>query len=251
MSVSTYHVTYLYVFDSSRLGLLARPSQERRSSGRYPGHPPVALGRLRRVRHLVFCTGHPHGHALLPTLQERFASRPEDPGWPSFQVSSHILLASKCSSHSLLLHREYLDMDVTVTNEKVHEVADLSAAKLNATLLELRRLFLVEDIVDSIKFGLVLWALTYVGAWFNGLTLVILGKIIVDNCLSMATNESFATRGHWSLHVAQSLRNSPGEDRPEPRHGSRQNQRNRWKVISRNSKQFGSRKETNDHLAFF
>lgn len=73
--------------------------------------------------------------------------------------------------------KEYLDMDVTVTNEKVHEVADLSAAKLNGTLLELRRLFLVEDIVDSIKFALVLWAFTYVGAWFNGLTLVILGVI--------------------------------------------------------------------------
>lgn len=67
-------------------------------------------------------------------------------------------------------------MDVTVTNEKVHEMAELSAGKLNATMLELRRLFLVEDIVDSIKFALALWALTYVGAWFNGLTLVILGN---------------------------------------------------------------------------
>lgn len=67
---------------------------------------------------------------------------------------------------------------MTVTSEKVHEVADLTAAKLNATLVELRRLFLVEDLVDSVKFALILWALTYVGSWFNGLTLVILGNYI-------------------------------------------------------------------------
>ena len=65
---------------------------------------------------------------------------------------------------------------MTVTSEKVHEVADITAAKLNATLLELRRLFLVEDLVDSVKFALILWAFTYVGSWFNGLTLVILGN---------------------------------------------------------------------------
>ena len=65
---------------------------------------------------------------------------------------------------------------MTVSSEKVHEVADLSAARLNAALLELRRLFLVEDLIDSVKFGLILWAMTYVGSWFNGLTLVILGK---------------------------------------------------------------------------
>lgn len=77
---------------------------------------------------------------------------------------------------NLNYYREFLEKDVTVTSEKVHEVADVASAKLNSTLLELRRLFLVEDFVDSIKFGLVLWALTYVGSWFNGLTLVILGN---------------------------------------------------------------------------
>lgn len=68
---------------------------------------------------------------------------------------------------------------MTLPAEKVQEIADLSAARLNATLLELRRLFLVEDLVDSFKFGLALWALTYVGSWFNGITLVILGKRVL------------------------------------------------------------------------
>lgn len=31
--------------------------------------------------------------------------------------------------------------------------------------------------VDTIKFGLSLWLLTYIGAWFNALTLVILAWV--------------------------------------------------------------------------
>ncbi len=66
---------------------------------------------------------------------------------------------------------------MTIPSEKVHEAAEVTAARLNASLVELRRLFLVEDLVDSAKFGLVLWILTYIGACFNGLTLVILGNL--------------------------------------------------------------------------
>ncbi len=80
-------------------------------------------------------------------------------------------------NHIVYFNREYLETDVTIPTEKIHEVADLSAARLNASLLELRRLFLVEDLVDSIKFAVLLWCFTYVGSWFNGLTLVILGKL--------------------------------------------------------------------------
>ena len=40
-----------------------------------------------------------------------------------------------------------------------------------------RRLFMVENMLDSIKFGLSLWVLTYIGSWFNAMTLLILGWI--------------------------------------------------------------------------
>ncbi len=111
-------------------------------------------------------------------------------------------------------HREYLEHDVTVTTEKVHEVADLTAAKLNASLVELRRLFLVEDLVDSVKFALVLWLLTYVGSLFNGLTLVILGKSSLS--LQHYSDEFtdtilyFSRRG--SFYTSQSVRNTPRKD---------------------------------------
>ncbi|XP_050669762.1 reticulon-3 isoform X2 [Leptidea sinapis] len=70
-----------------------------------------------------------------------------------------------------------LDKDMTVSVERAQALAASTTAHLNAALHELRRLFLVEDLVDSLKFGVLLWCLTYVGACFNGITLIILGWI--------------------------------------------------------------------------
>ncbi|XP_047508762.1 reticulon-1 isoform X2 [Pieris napi] len=70
-----------------------------------------------------------------------------------------------------------LERDVSVSAERAQALAASATAHLNAALHELRRLFLVEDLVDSLKFGVLLWCLTYLGACFNGITLVILGWI--------------------------------------------------------------------------
>ncbi|XP_046962842.1 reticulon-1 isoform X1 [Vanessa cardui] len=70
-----------------------------------------------------------------------------------------------------------LEKDISVPAERAQSLAAGATAHLNAALAELRRLFLVEDLVDSLKFGVLLWCLTYVGACFNGITLIILGWI--------------------------------------------------------------------------
>jgi len=70
-----------------------------------------------------------------------------------------------------------LESDTSLPADKVHEATDVIVAQLNCGLAELKRLFLVEDIVDSIKFGALLWCLTYLGSWFNGLTLITLGVV--------------------------------------------------------------------------
>lgn len=69
---------------------------------------------------------------------------------------------------------KYTGMDVTVSPERVNEIATKATDKLNCAILELRRLFLVENMMDSIKFGLSLWVLTYIGSWFNAMTLIIM-----------------------------------------------------------------------------
>ncbi|ELT94128.1 hypothetical protein CAPTEDRAFT_163753 [Capitella teleta] len=73
--------------------------------------------------------------------------------------------------------KQYLEMDIALPEDKVHELADLVMTHVSCIVKELRRLFLVEDFVDSLKFGLLLWVLTYIGAWFNGMTLLILGIV--------------------------------------------------------------------------
>merc|ERR1711902_208210 len=68
-------------------------------------------------------------------------------------------------------------MPVTVPADTISNMSPCVAKTLNNFTTELRRLFLVEDMVDTIKFGLSLWLLTYIGSWFNMLTLLILAWV--------------------------------------------------------------------------
>jgi hypothetical protein len=99
--------------------------------------------------------------------------------------------------------KQYLDMDVALSDELVHKYGDAGLDKFNKLVLELRRLFLVEDLVDSIKFAVLMWILTYIGALFNGLTLIILvlvgafslpivyekHQVQIDHYLGMVNNQ--------------------------------------------------------------
>ncbi|XP_062979882.1 reticulon-4 isoform X2 [Elgaria multicarinata webbii] len=73
--------------------------------------------------------------------------------------------------------RAYLDKDVAVSEELVQKYSHVVLGHLNNTVKELRRLFLVDDLVDSLKFAVLMWVFTYVGALFNGLTLLILALV--------------------------------------------------------------------------
>jgi hypothetical protein len=65
-------------------------------------------------------------------------------------------------------------MNVAIPTENMEVYSKQMAEKLNLGLAELRRLLLVDNMVDTVKFGLSLWFLTYIGAWFNAMTLIIL-----------------------------------------------------------------------------
>jgi len=91
----------------------------------------------------------------------------------AFRVYKNIMQAIQKSGEGHPF-KEILELDTSLPSDKVHEATDIIVAQINSSVSELKRLFLVEDLVDSVKFGCLLWCLTYVGAWFNGLTLVIL-----------------------------------------------------------------------------
>ncbi|XP_036781856.2 reticulon-4 isoform X3 [Manis pentadactyla] len=73
--------------------------------------------------------------------------------------------------------RAYLESEVAISEELVQKYSNSVLGHVNCTIKELRRLFLVDDLVDSLKFAVLMWVFTYVGALFNGLTLLILALI--------------------------------------------------------------------------
>merc|ERR1719500_1769584 len=64
--------------------------------------------------------------------------------------------------------------DLSIPPEKVADMTGFLVDVINPSIMELRRLFLLESIFDTVKFILCLWGLTYIGSWFNMMTLVIL-----------------------------------------------------------------------------
>ncbi|KAH1172976.1 hypothetical protein KIL84_016815 [Mauremys mutica] len=99
--------------------------------------------------------------------------------------------------------RAYLETDVAVSEELVQKYSNAALGHINGTVKELRRLFLVDDLVDSLKFAVLMWVFTYVGALFNGLTLLILALISlfsVPVIYERHQQRSISTRKEGSTH---------------------------------------------------
>ncbi|XP_041469427.1 reticulon-1-A-like isoform X2 [Lytechinus variegatus] len=94
----------------------------------------------------------------------------------SFRVYKTVLAAVQKSDEGSPF-KPYLEIDVTLSEDQIETYSKKAVQKVNVCITSLRHLLLVEDLVDSIKFAVALWLLTYVGAWFNGLTLIILAYI--------------------------------------------------------------------------
>ena len=74
-------------------------------------------------------------------------------GMTIFSKIIHLSL-QPCDRNLRVLCRKYLEMDCALPEDKVHKLADHVSEHLSCNLRELRRLFLVEDLVDSIKVNL-------------------------------------------------------------------------------------------------
>jgi len=112
---------------------------------------------------------------------------------------------------------QYLEMDLAISPEKAQEYAEIISSYMATYVGELRRLVLIEDMIDSIKFGIFLWVMTYIGAWFNGLTLMILGLVSmfslpktyevyqeqIDAYLAIAQDQVKGIMAHVEAHRAK------------------------------------------------
>uniref|UniRef100_A0A669DB77 Reticulon n=1 Tax=Oreochromis niloticus TaxID=8128 RepID=A0A669DB77_ORENI len=105
-------------------------------------------------------------------------------------VVSYLLLALLCVTITFRIYKSVvqavqksneghpfkalIDKDVSIAPETFRKHVDASLTYINRALKQMSHLFLVEDLVDSLKLAVVMWLLTYVGAVFNGITILIL-----------------------------------------------------------------------------
>merc|ERR1711872_149342 len=94
----------------------------------------------------------------------------------SFRIYKSVLAAVNKSSEGHPF-KQFMDTDVGLPSDKVNQLTDSLVARLNSTLAKLKSIFLVEDVIESVKFGVSMYLLTYVGAILNGLTVLILAWV--------------------------------------------------------------------------
>ncbi|XP_053355669.1 reticulon-3 isoform X2 [Clarias gariepinus] len=95
----------------------------------------------------------------------------------SFRVYKSVIQAVQKSSDGHPF-KELMEKDVSLSPETFRKHVDGCLTYINRGLKQLSRLFLVEDLVDSLKLAVVMWLMTYVGAVFNGITILILVDIL-------------------------------------------------------------------------
>jgi len=94
----------------------------------------------------------------------------------SFRIYKSVLAAVNKSSEGHPF-RQFMDSDVALPADKVSQLTDSLVNRMNNTLAKLKSIFLVEDVIESVKFGVSMYLLTYVGAILNGLTVLILAWV--------------------------------------------------------------------------
>ncbi|XP_057173085.1 reticulon-3 isoform X1 [Ursus arctos] len=121
----------------------------------------------------------------------------------SFRVYKSVIQAVQKSEEGHPF-KAYLDVDITLSSEAFHNYVNAAMVHINRALKLIIRLFLVEDLVDSLKLAVFMWLMTYVGAVFNGITLLILAELLIfsvpivyekyktqiDHCVGIARDQT-------------------------------------------------------------
>ncbi|CAH8668843.1 unnamed protein product [Dicrocoelium dendriticum] len=76
------------------------------------------------------------------------------------------------------LIKEYLERDISLPKDRISDVAHRLADQAEKLFIQAREIFLLTNFGASVKFGLLLYLMTYVGAHFNFLTLCIIGTLL-------------------------------------------------------------------------
>eukprot|EP00794_Sanderia_malayensis_P020060 gene20060-22029_t len=75
--------------------------------------------------------------------------------------------------------RHCLEEDLELSEESVQRWANETRLCINSKIKTMKRLFLIEDVVESLKFGIVLWMVSYVGSCFSLISIAFLTCIFI------------------------------------------------------------------------
>merc|ERR1712029_836303 len=75
--------------------------------------------------------------------------------------------------------KQYFNVDVTLPVEQVRELVLIVTRHLNMALAIAKSSIMVENVAQSLKFAGGMYALTYIGKMFNGLTLIIIAWVTI------------------------------------------------------------------------
>merc|ERR1712228_931014 len=94
----------------------------------------------------------------------------------SFRIYKSVLAAVNKSQEGHPF-RQLLEVDVTVPNDKLSQIINSIVSRINSSLSKLKDIFLVRDVLESVKFAVGIYLLSYIGALFNGMTVVTLAWV--------------------------------------------------------------------------
>ncbi|XP_024910697.1 reticulon-2a isoform X2 [Cynoglossus semilaevis] len=92
------------------------------------------------------------------------------------RIYYHVLHALKWGD-GLHPFKSYLDMDVTFSGEQAEQYMQKAIVMTLSAVDTLKRLLFVGNLFDSLKFLVLMYLMTFLGALFNGLTLFIISVI--------------------------------------------------------------------------
>merc|ERR1712168_1412719 len=94
----------------------------------------------------------------------------------SFRIYKSVLAAVNKTNEGHPF-KQFLEVDVTLPADKVSSLSNSFFSQLNAILLKLKSILLIENVIESVKFAVLMYLLTYVGAIMNGLTIITLSWV--------------------------------------------------------------------------
>ena len=78
------------------------------------------------------------------------------------------------STWIIYFYNHFLGSDPRIQDKRMKELISDMLITVNLLILDIRHVFLVEDILDTMKFGLFLWLLAYMGSLINAITIIII-----------------------------------------------------------------------------